>query len=191
MIRKEFRKSLALPNILLLLCVSILLRGTAFGLSERIKPNDFRSPEPVIKKYYPECRPLQLKDLDRDLQDYFVANYPNLNPGYLSSDFNGDNILDYTFLLVCEQASKTVIRFIVLMGEKDSAYDLIEIQQWSEQPFLKNLYLHIVRPGNIKEWDSSRTVSLKFPCIELVLFESASRVYYWGDGKFKYIQTSD
>jgi len=147
--------------------------------------------ESLIKINYPKCKLLQMTDLNQDLQDYFVHNFPNSSPGYVASDFNGDGKLDYAALLICLEKKKSTIRFVVFMARKDDSYSCLKIHKWSEKLYLSNLYLNIVKPGKIQEWDSERIITIEHPGIALVLFEAASRVYYWKRGQFNYIQTSD
>jgi hypothetical protein len=145
----------------------------------------------LIKADFPQCRILQLKDLDNDLQEYFIVNHPSAHPGYVIADFDGNGKEDYALLLLCGGKKKQTIRFDVLMADKNNSYSRIKIEKWSDELSLKNLYLEITKPGKIKETDSERTITIKNDGVSLNLFEAASRVYYWKNGKFNNVQTSD
>lgn len=163
-------------------------------LATRLMAQELKSPpelESLIKSNFQSCRLLQLRDLNQGLRDYVVTNFLASSPGYIIADFNGDKLLDYATLLLCEGEMKSNIRFVVFMANKDRSYSCLEINKWTEELYLNNLYLRIAKPGRIREWDSERVFTIEHSSISLVLFEAASRIYYWKEGKFAYIQTSD
>jgi len=144
-----------------------------------------------IKSSYPACRLLQLSDSDKGLQEYLIGTPRGINPGYIAADFNGDTKEDYAVLLLCDDKNIPKILFTVFMSSKNGSYSCIDIHTWTGTLYLKNLYLDIFTPGKIREHDSRRVIPIKNHSVLLVLFESASQVYYWKDGKFNNIQISD
>jgi hypothetical protein len=145
----------------------------------------------LIKADFPQCRLLQLKDLDHDLHQYFIAHHRSAQPGYINADFDGNGKEDYAVLLLCNDKKKQSIRFVVFMANKNNSYSYIKIENWSDELSLKNLYLESTKPGKIKDSESGRTITTKNACFSLNLFEAASQVYYWKNGKFHYVQISD
>jgi hypothetical protein len=145
----------------------------------------------IIKKDFSNCRLVQLRDLYDDLQNYFKKTYPDLHPGYVYGDFNGDGITDYALLIRCKDHNSKIEKFIVFIGQGKESFSTIVIDQWNDELSLKNLFLSIIQPGKIREGDSSKIKILKFQGIKLSLFEAASRVYFWDNNKFSFIQTSD
>lgn len=163
-------------------------------LCNKVKPYYWRLEEHVeriIRTDYPDCRLVRPEDLYEDLQRYFQDKYRDSYPGYVYSDFNGDGITDYAVLIRCEISNRITEKFVVFMGKGKDAFQAIDIAEWDDELSLKNLFLHFVFPGTIKAWDSSSTVKLMSGGVELTLFEAASRVYYWDNGKFRFVQTSD
>lgn len=147
--------------------------------------------EKIIKKEFSNCRLIQFRDLYDDLQNYLKKKYPDLHPGYVHGDFNGDGITDYALLIRCEDHNSIIEKFIVLLGQGKDSFSTFVIDQWNDELSLKNLFLSIIQPGKIRERDSFKIKILKFQGIKLNLFEAASRVYYWDNDKFNFIQTSD
>ncbi len=147
--------------------------------------------EIVIRKRYPDYRILKYSDLGKGLQEYFGGSPSQSSPGYVTDDFTGDNIIDHAVLLISEKKHSNKLKFVIIIGNKKGSYKWFEIHEWKGELYLGNTYLVRVRPGEVKEYDSMKTRFIKNPGVKLVLYESASRVYYWENKKISYIQTSD
>lgn len=151
----------------------------------------------IVKKYYPNYTIAQLKDLDKDLQEYFTDTFGDAHPGCIEEDFDGDGVTDYALLLLSESKveGKLIEKLIVLRGKGEQKFIPIELEEVREVTgssfVIRNSFIRHIPPGKIKEWDSNRTLTIKNPGFESVLFEAASRVYFWETGKFHFIQTSD
>jgi len=170
------------------LSTPIIVYSSANSIKINKIPNILES---QIKSYFPTCRPVQLSDFDKGLQEYLSGTPRSINPGYIAADFNGDGKEDYAVLLICDNKNNPNIIFTVFMAVKDDSYSCINVHTWTGTLYLKNLYLDIVKPSKIKEHDSKQLITIKNYSVLLVLFEAASQVYYWKDGKFNHIQISD
>jgi hypothetical protein len=145
----------------------------------------------LVKASIPQCRLLELKDLDGDLQKYISLGNSSAHPGFVNADFDGNGTEDYAVLLICGKGKHQTIQFAVFMANKNNSYSCIKINKWNEELYLKNLYLDYVKRGNITETETERVVKIINDGVSLNLFEAASQVYYWKNGNFSHIQTSD
>lgn len=148
----------------------------------------------IVKKYYPNYSIVQLKDLDKDVQKYFIETYRDARPGCIKEDFDGDGLSDYALLLRAKIKRRSIEKVVVLRGKGNESFDSINLEELTDR--IGSFFIRHVPPGKIKKWEETerhkmKTVVIKLPGFELVLFEAASRVYFWKDNKFHFIQTSD
>jgi hypothetical protein len=149
---------------------------------------------PIAEKHYPNYRIVRLEDLDKDVREYFARAYPNGHPGCVEEDFDGDGLLDYALLLRTEVDGKTTEKVVVLRGRGDQSFVPINLDVLNDRS--GSFFVRYVPPGEIRKWQETtrskmKTIILKHPGFELVLYESASRVYYWRGKRFHSVQSSD
>ncbi len=132
----------------------------------------------MVGKYYPGYSVVGLKGLDADLREYLAENNRRAEPGCIEKDFDGDGVQDYALLLRNE--TNETERFVVLRGKADGSFIPLTLDVLKDR--LGSFYIRSVPP---------RKITLGRPGVELVLFEAASRVYFWSGGNFHSIQTSE
>ena len=130
-----------------------------------------------------------MKNLDKDLQEYFTVTYHDSHPGCVNEDFDGDGIVDYALLLRTKVKGKNVERVVVLKGKIEQSFIPIDLDDLKDRT--GSFFIRYVPPGKIKEWNTDKTIVISRPAFELVLFEAASRVYFWQENELHFIQTSD
>jgi len=151
----------------------------------------------AVRQYYPDYCILQLQNLSEDLRSYFRVTYHDTRPGYVQADFDCDGFSDYAVLLLLEitDKDKPLAKLSVLRGRENGTFipiDLYEIGgEIVDSHFVKNCFIRVTPPGEVEEWNHSTKVVIKYPGIEWVNWESSSCVYYWRDGGFHHIWTSD
>ena len=176
--------------VLMIFIVTFLVNAVASDKKPLIKDWGCKNlSNNLIKEYYPNYTLVQLKDLDNDLQEYFTATYHNSHPGCIQEDFDGDGLADYALLLRAKTKDKTIERISVLKGKKEQSFISINLDELKDR--VGSFFIRYVPPGKIKEWNTNKTMVISRPAFELVLFEAASRVYFWQEDKFHFIQTSD
>lgn len=148
----------------------------------------------IVKKFYPNYSIVQLKDLDKDVQEYFTKTYGDAHPGCIKEDFDGDGLSDYALLLRTKRNGKSIEKVVVLRGKVNHSFSIINLAELKDRS--GSFFIKHVPPGKIKKWEETerhrmKTFIIKLPGFELVLFEAASRIYFWKGNKFYFIQTSD
>ncbi len=142
----------------------------------------------TLNRYVPDHTLVKLMDLNKDVQEYLRETYHDSQPGCIKGDFDGDGIADYA-LLLSKTEGKIGVRLVVLKGKSSNDFVPFELDEFDER--IKDIFLRPIPPGKIVNWDRTQTVSIDRPGFELVIFESASYVYFWKDGRFGFIQTSE
>jgi hypothetical protein len=165
---------------LLILLVLIILSGHLVSCS---------SAKVSISAYYPDYVLVKLRDLNKDVQEYFAQRYPKSDPGCIKEDFDGDGVFDYALLLRKNMGEEPVEKLVVLKGINKKEFMAIEISTFHER--IGDIFLRRVQAGRIEGLDRTESTTLDRPGFEIVLFEAASRIYFWKNGNFVFIQTSD
>lgn len=186
----KIKKTLLFSVMVLLSLVFIVSKGEISVLNNMTSMSS-SDIEIAIRKRYPDYRILKYSDLDKGLQEYLGGSPSQSSPGYLTDDFTGDNIIDHAVLLISKKKPSNNLKFVIIVGNKKDSYKWFEIHEWRGEIYLRNIYIVRVIPGEVKEHDSIKTIIINNPGVKLVLYEAASRVYYWDNNKINYIQTSD
>lgn len=193
---KEDANTGGLYLLIFLLCLVIASDGSC-GSKQNAQPevfSDENSTALIAKSHYPDYAILRLEDLNEDLQAHLRFNYGNAQPGYVKDDFDGDGFMDYALLLLKNEA-KPMEKLVVLRGQGNGTFvptALFEIGgEVASSYMLKNCFIRCIPPGEVEEWDHTRKVVIQYPGIEWINWESSSCVYYWQNGEFHHIWTSD
>jgi len=167
-------------SVLLMILISLAISGCLMSCA---------TSKGIISTYYPHHTLVQLKDLNEDVQEYFSEKYPNSHPGCIKEDFDGDGVVDYALLLRTNIKGRIIERLVVLKGENGKKFIPIDLDESDER--IGDSFLRLIPAGRVEKCDRTETVTIDHPGFEIVLFEAASRVYFWKEGKFNFIQTSD
>jgi len=150
--------------------------------------------EAIINQKYPSCKILSPTDLNEGLQSYLIKSLGHQTPGIVPTDLTGDGIKDYAVLLRCKNKkapNRVTEKFAILVGKGNNKYDWNFIAKWEDKLSLDNLYLTLIEPSTLKDVNDGKEVQLTNAGVELNLFEAAARVYYFENGKIKFVQVSD
>lgn len=143
----------------------------------------------IISTYYQHHTLVELRDLNEDVQEYFIEKYPNSHPGCIKEDFDGDGLVDYALLLRTNIKGRIIERLVVLKGKNGKEFIPIDLDEFYGR--IGDFFLRPIPVSKVEKCDRTEIVTLDRPGFEIVLFEAASRVYFWKGGKFNFIQTSD
>lgn len=182
------KTNLGLLSILLLIGTSVFITMSVVH-ARKAKSTDCGITKEIVNKYYPHHTLIQLKDLNEDVQKYFATTYAESHPGCTKEDFDGDEEADYALLLRTKIKGKIIERLVVLKGKGGKNFTPINLDQYDERT--GDSFLRSVLPGKIRDLTGTEIVTINHPGFEIILFEAASRVYFWRGGNFHFIQTSD
>ena len=145
----------------------------------------------VLIQVCPNVALLSESDLDLEMRNYLNENKENYST-MLRGDFNGDKLVDIAILVKCKSKKglQSTEKLIVLLQISSGKYRIIKLEEY---PYVDDsIYLREITSGSIiKEFDSSRKKVLKNIGIERIYFEKSSGIFYWENGQFRYMQTSD
>ncbi len=139
-----------------------------------------------------QYRLYQISDMEDSLQDYFANKIKRINPGLACDAFRMNNITGCFKLIVDKRHGKV----IKLIYEEPPNRDKLEI--YSFDPPRNDIFIEKVFD---REFKSTEAVSEEFykevtleegqPSLLLEFDGKSSVVFYWKDGEFNEIWTSD
>ena len=143
----------------------------------------------ALEHICPHAKVLTKSALNADMRKYLDKSKVQYTT-VIRGDFNGDKLLDWAMLVECSNKTDIrVERLIVMLQKADKDYVAYILEEFSR--ISDDIYLCSISPSTIQEWDTSKSVNLKYQSIERVFDEKSAGIYYWKKDKFEYIQTSD
>lgn len=145
----------------------------------------------LISKSFPGWRVKLPTDLVGYEKELWKETHPKECPGMASGHLKDPNQVAFGLLLVPSSGSETGYKIVVL-ARSGSAYSLQILDQAEGQPgSASGLVIAKVAPGKYPGFDEPQAISLKLDGLEAQWIEKASVLYFWQDGKFQTLQTSD
>lgn len=110
----------------------------------------------------------------------------------VQADFDGNGRTDYAYILKDSSEKQTVWAFLA----NDSSYTPHRIYDITRLPNSKlHVGLAVLKAGSYHDLNTADSIPPKVqtdhPAIHVIFFETASKAYYWKDGRFHLIQTGD
>lgn len=106
---------------------------------------------------------------------------------FISGDFNCDKRTDYALILADEREQSAIWAFFA----KKNGFEKVKVEDSGNVSEQIDFALSALEPGEHGgEWNP-KPVKIKCRAIEVISFEKAADAYYWDDGKFKSVITSD
>jgi len=143
-----------------------------------------------VEHQFPEWRPKALSDLegyDRQLwQEAHRKEYPGIAVGH----FENAEQLSYALLLVPRSTAKSGYKFVVISSAPENTYHS-EILDHNNAEDASGMVISKAPPGKYSDFEQTKTVQLKLDSITLDWLEKSSVLYYWSEGHFLSIDTSD
>lgn len=179
----------------LLLTVFIMAPAIALSARAQDKCGEKALPPQVrllIHKRFPGWRtklPSDLDDFDkRDWDQY----HPKECPGIARGHFEAPDITGYGLLLIPMTAPENGSKIVILGKAANTDGYSIKIIVHDEEPGASSgLVISKVSPGRYKGFDTRQSVRLKLDGIEAEWIEKSSVLYFWRNGKYRTLQTSD
>lgn len=134
-----------------------------------------------------------LKIIADSLPNYYIPNdnqflvewkeYDNLKrPMYAVSDFNGDSIIDYAFVL--SSKCKNSVSIFVFVSKSRNRYRIINLREFNTTPKLIDIFINVEKRG---WWEStSEKKHIKHDGLNVIWASaSVSYSYYWKGNSFQ------
>lgn len=180
-------------NLLFIIFVTALGSGllaqSQDNCSEKALPPQARL---LIHKKFPGWRiklPTDLDDVDkRDWDQY----HPKECPGLAIGHFEAPDITGYGLLLIPITAPEGGSKIVVLGKTANTDGYSVKVLAYDEQQGASSgLVISKARPGKYTGFDTTQSVRLKLDGIEAEWIEKSSVLYFWRNGKYRTLPTSD
>lgn len=139
-------------------------------------------------KQNPGWRIVQVSDLQRDDQGFWKTHQGSQCPGMTQVDFDGSGRPFHALGLLGHIEGSQHQKIVVFRRNRTRIEEHV-----LEKSFQSASPVVIIRtpPGTAKEWDSTRVVSIAHDSLDIVQYEASAHQFYYADGKFQTIWTSD
>ena len=145
----------------------------------------------VIEQKFPGWRAKDLSDLDEDDRKVLHAENAKACAGIAVGHFESVASIAYAILLIRKSAAEVGFKVIVLsrLGEGN----VVRMIQHSDTEDGRGYGLVISRepPGKKLGFDTSKAVRLKLDGVNVEYLEKSSVLYYWSNGRYRSLVTSD
>jgi hypothetical protein len=112
-------------------------------------------------------------------------------PNFVKGDFNGDGERDYIVFVERNSNSKYREQFLVLFLGKDSDFKEQLLDSAANDAYITQFIWLCEKGSKSYNFDNDKEFVLQYDAIELVVWEKASELIYYDNGKFRRITTSD
>jgi hypothetical protein len=148
-----------------------------------------------LEKNYPDWQPERLEHLDADDRKLSTNAHPNDCPGIAIGHFELKNELSYALLLVSKPDRKRqgfrVIAFA--RGGPSAPYVPHLVSKWNDELYYYNSdeVIATVPPGRYAEAMGPKNVQTDLDSILCETLEKGAAVYYWKNGRYHELITSE
>ena len=176
--------------------VLLLLFSTMHGLSETnanrcAMGNLPAGVQELLKSNYGTLRPKTLADLEGDGQKLWLSLNPHSCPGIAVGNFEGSGKNEYALLLIPASGTEVEYKVVVFAAPKGSSrYTTTLLDHGTNTPD-SGMVISRVPPGKQTGFDETNSVRLKLDGINLQWLEKASVLYYYSNGAYHHLETSD
>jgi hypothetical protein len=153
-------------------------------------PADARS---LIAKKFPDWRPKDVSDLSADDQQLWLKAHPKECPGVAFGHFEKPDSLAYGILLVPKSEVNGGYKIVVLSKVATAdAYSLRMLDHAEGQPYSSSgLVISKAAPGAYSDFEETKSLRLKLDAVNVEWIEKGAVLYYWSQGRYRTVQTSD
>jgi len=147
----------------------------------------------LIRKTFPGWRIKLVSDLESYDKQLWEKAHPKDCPGLAIGHFRTADQTDYALLLVPNEGVNDGSKiFVLTKSERADTYSLKVLDHAEQQPGSSSgLVISKVPPGKYSSFDTTQSVTLKADGIEAEWLEQSSILYYWKNGRYRKLQTSD
>lgn len=147
---------------------------------------------------YADWQPQKLKSLDDYSRAYWTKTHPEECPGISIGHFESKTELSYALFLVVKPGSKQQGASIVVFSRMQSSGAFVPhvVHKWETGNSLAfpDLVISKVPPGQYEGYAESDEVPKVSILLDSLLYEAigkASSLYYWKNGRYQQLVTSD
>ncbi len=142
---------------------------------------------------FPGWRIKLVSDLESYDKQLWEKAHPKECPGLAIGHFQTADQTAYALLLIPNKGVNDGFKILVLTkSEKADIYSLKVLDHAEQQPGSSSgLVISKVPPGKYSGFDMTQSVTLKTDGIEAEWLEQSSILYYWKNGRYRKLQTSD
>ena len=168
----------------------------AFAPSSWASPDFCGSPrlppkvDQILKHQFRDWKPKLFSDLSSDDQRVWNESHPRACPGIVSGHFEAADRMAYAILLVPKSAHGSGSKIIVISQASQGYAVRLLVQDQGSGPD-SGLFISKAHPGAYSDFEDSRTIHLKLEAVEVEWLEKSSTLYYWSNGRYRSISTSD
>jgi hypothetical protein len=146
----------------------------------------------LVDSQFPGWRIKTLSDLAGYDHDLWMQTHPKDCPGIAVGHFEDPNQTAYGLLLVPKSAGETGYKLVVLAKSgTDDTYSLRILDHAEQAGADSGLVISKAPPSRYSDFDTTQSIRLKLDGIEAEWIEKASVLYFWRNGKYQTLQTSD
>lgn len=145
-----------------------------------------------IGKKFPGWRVKLTSDLVAYDKELWSKAHPTECPGIAVGHFENPDQIAYGLLLVPESGAEASYKIVVVAKSKTAdMYSFRMLDHAEGHGAGSGLAISKVPPGAYSGFDETESVRLKQDALEAEWIEKSSVLYYWRNGKYRTLQTSD
>jgi hypothetical protein len=146
----------------------------------------------LLDSKYAGWRAKDVSDLGADDKELWLKAHPKDCPGIAIGHFEEPERLSYAVLLVPKSELKQGYKIIVLRElPTGNAYAATVLDQVDSEYSSDGLVISKVPPGKYSDFEDTASVRVKLDAVNVEWIEKGAVLYYWANGKYRTIQTSD
>lgn len=147
----------------------------------------------LVSKTFPGWRLKRTSDLAEYDRQVWAKAHPKECPGIAVGHFEASGQAAYGLLLVPKSGAETGYKIVVLSRSTNADHYSVRVLDHTEgQPGAgSGLVLSKVPPGEYSGFDTTQSVRLTLDALEAEWIEKSSVLYFWKNGRYRTLQTSD
>jgi len=145
----------------------------------------------LLRDKYPEWRPKQMSDLDQDDKEIWSGENLGSCPGIAVGHFEDPAQLAYAVLMVPTSDRARGYKVVMVAETKGSDGYELKLLDHADAPACSCLVISKANPGKYSGFDDPKSVRLKLDGINVEWLEKSSVLYFYSNGKYQQLETSD
>ena len=145
----------------------------------------------LLNSKFGDLRSKTLADLEGDDQRLWLTSNPRSCPGIAVGNFEGSGKPEYAILLIPASGTEVEYKVVVFAAVNGSSQYRTTVLDYGSSTPNSGLVLSRVPSGRQTGFDETKSVSLKLDGINVEWLEKSSVLYYYSNGRFRHLQTSD
>jgi hypothetical protein len=137
---------------------------------------------------FPGWKIVSLQDLRADDQNIWRTSHPKECPGYATGHFSSAEQLSYAFNLFRDNG-KQLFAVLLVIDAAGPDYKIHVLSKPQVVAFMSVVYSQ--PPGRLTDFAGTRQLTTSLSVIAYETLEAGQLVYFWSNGRYHSIQTSD